>query len=62
MRSGFDEGGKLLEQFGPMLGEEGEGQAAMGFATAKALYAGIGLDAIDGIGASTRSLEGWPQA
>ena len=41
-----------------MLGEEGEGQAAMGFATAKALYAGIGLDAIDGIGASTRSLEG----
>jgi hypothetical protein len=58
VRSGFDEGGKLLEQFGPMLGEEGEGQAAMGFATAKALYAGIGLDAIDGIGASTRSLEG----
>ena len=56
VRSGFDEGGKLLEQFGPMLGEEGEGQAAMGFATAKALYAGIGLDAIDGIGASTRSL------
>jgi len=58
VRSGFDEGGKFLEQFGPMLGEEGEGQAAMGFATAKALYAGIGLDAIDGIGASTRSLEG----
>jgi hypothetical protein len=58
VRSGFDESGKLLEQFGPMLGEEGEGQAAMGFATAKALYAGIGLDAIDGIGASTRSLEG----
>ncbi|MDG1833126.1 MAG: GYF domain-containing protein [Verrucomicrobiota bacterium] len=58
VRSGFDEGGKLLEQFGPMLGEEGEGQAAMGFATAKALYAGIGLDVIDGIGASTRSLEG----
>ena len=58
VRSGFDEGEKLLEQFGPMLGEEGEGQATMGFATAKALYAGIGLDAIDGIGASTRSLEG----
>ncbi|MDE2679745.1 MAG: GYF domain-containing protein [Verrucomicrobiota bacterium] len=56
VRSGFDEGGKLLEQFGPMLGEEGAGQAAMGFATAKALYAGIGLEAIDGIGASTRSL------
>ena len=56
VRSGFDEGGKLLEQFGPMLGEENAGQAAMGFATAKVLYAGIGLDAIDGIGASTRSL------
>jgi len=56
VRTGFDEGGKLLEQFGPMLGEEGEGQAAMALTAAKALYAGIGLDAIDGIGASTRSL------
>jgi type II secretory pathway pseudopilin PulG len=55
VRSGFDEGGKLLEQFGPMLGEEGEGQAAMALTAAKALYAGIGLDAIDGLGASTRS-------
>jgi type II secretory pathway pseudopilin PulG len=56
VRSGFDEGGKLLEQFGPMLGEENAGQAAMGFAAAKAFYKGVGLDAIDGIGASTRSL------
>jgi type II secretory pathway pseudopilin PulG len=56
VRTGFDEGGKLLEQFGPMLGEEGEGQAAMALTAAKALYAGIGLDAIDGIGASTRNL------
>ena len=56
VRTGFDEGGKLLEQFGPMLGEEGEGQAALALTAAKALYAGIGLDAIDGIGASTRNL------
>ncbi|MBC8325277.1 MAG: DUF1559 domain-containing protein [Verrucomicrobia subdivision 3 bacterium] len=58
VRTGFDEGGKLLEQFGPMLGEDGAGQAATGLAAAKALYTGIGLDAIDGIGASTRSLGG----
>jgi hypothetical protein len=56
VRTGFDEVGKLMEQFGPMLGEEGAGQAAMALTAAKALYAGIGLDAIDGIGASTRSL------
>jgi len=56
VRDGFSEGGKLLEQFGPMLGDEERAQAAMAFAAGKALYAGVGLDAIDGIGASTLSL------
>ena len=52
VQSVFTEGGSLLQQMGPMISEPAQAEMALGIG--QAVYSGLGLDSIDGMGASTK--------
>ena len=52
MQSVFTEGGSLLQQMGPMISEPAQAEMALGIG--QAVYSGLGLNSIDGMGASTK--------
>ena len=58
VQSAFAEGGNLLKQMGAGLGGVEAAQAEMALGIGQAVYGGLGLDSIDGLGASTKDLGG----
>ena len=54
VQSVFTEGGSLLQQMGPVISEPAQAEMALGIG--QAVYSGLGLDSIDGMGASTKDI------